>query len=498
MNKFKINRYGEINLFSNSIEYVSPLENFKDIHTNKEKLMEDYQAFSNDFKHNNVFCQITRFNDWGKYISFDYFLQDATMYAAIRNYDFMTQLNLFSSLTDVAEFQEQHQVRVLWDFNNFVIAHHKDDKDRVKAVLHNFGDLVVYDDTTPLNGLKRLIILGLTQLKSGDVKPLKADFIHQDDDVFQFADEVLRAKDIQSIRRSIDTRLGQVKEMGTVPVKKEKNKSPNKSPLRYILMGLAALLLIMAVFFVFHNMSQKSKESEALNQQLKQQQRVNDIFSEYISGDRQQAKKKMSTLNYDDLNSDKQRSIYIKWLVEEEQYDKALSLDKEAAYLIGQDIHKSNQSAITDLAKEKDSDVLKFFVASKEGRYDDVVKLSDKIDLKERSAANELVKAYLLTDQSQKLKEVINKSQKDSQEAENLTTVQKYYQPYEQSLKDATNHYDDKRKEIKALKETLKKKSSNAKAKKQLTQARKELKSIKNNLVEVKAKIADIDVEDIH
>jgi len=486
-----------MNVFSNSIEYVSPLENFKDIHTNKEKLMEDYQAFSNDFKYNNVFCQITRFNDWGKYISFDYFLQDVTMYAAIRDYDFKTQLGLFSSLTDVAEFQEQHRVRVLWDFNNFVIAHHKDDKDRVKAVLHNYGDLVVYDDTTPLNGLKRLIMLGLTQLNSGDIKPIKSDFILQNDDVFQFADEVLRAKDIQSIRHSIDTRIGQVKEMGTMPIKKEKNLSSKKSPLRYILMGLAALLMISAVFFIFQNFSQKTKESEALNQQLKQQQRVNDIFSEYISGDRQHAKKQMSSLNYKDLNSDKQRLIYIKWLVEEEKYDKALSLDKDAAYLIGQDIHKSKQSAIRDLAKAKDNEVLKFYVASKEGRYDDVVKLRDKIDLKERSAVNELVKAYILTDQSKKLKENVDKLQQDSQEAENLTTVLKYYQPYEKSLKDATVQYEEKREEINVLKGTLKKKSSNSKATKQLSQARKELKSMKNKMDEAKTKIVDIDVEDI-
>lgn len=489
MNKFKINRYGEINVFSNSVEYVSPLENFKDIYTNKEKLMEDYQAFSRDFNHDHVFCRITRFNDWGKYISFDYFLQDATMYSEIRNYDFMTQLELFSSLTDVAEFQDQHQVRVLWDLNNFVIAHHKDEKDRVKAVLHNFGDLVVYDDTTPLNGLKRLIILGLTHLQTGDVKPLKSDFIQQDEEVFRFADEVLRAKDIQSIRHSIAARLSQSKEMGAVPVKRAVVSGSGRKPLHYLLMTLAALLVMAGAFFLYQNLSEKTKESEALNQQLKQQQRVNDIFSEYISGDRQQAKKQMASLKYDELNSDKQRAIYLKWLVEDQQYKKALSLDKEAVYLIGPEINQHNQSAIKALVKEQDNDVLNFYLASREGQYDEVIKLRDKVDLKERSIANELVKAYVLTDQMEKMNDVTGNEQ--------LLAVKEYYKPYQQSLEKAQTAYDDKREEIKSLKKLPKKKASQAKAKKQLAQARKELEDLRSQLVEEKTKIATIKVTDL-
>ncbi|TDM04151.1 hypothetical protein [Macrococcus carouselicus] len=529
MNKIKINRLGEINVFNNSVEYVSPLENFRNVHTNQEKLLADYRAFLKQFNHSDVFCHITRLNGRGKYITFDYFLENNEMYSSIRYQNFTRQLELFYSLTEIAEFQQNSHVQILWDLNNFVIAHQKGKKDRIKAILHDFGDLIVFDQTSALEGLKRLVLLGLVKQTSLDGKPQPDDYINPSDEVAQFAEEVMSAESMNTIKASIESRLGkngmtlsevrstqgksarinQPKLLPTVKIAPKTITRPVKqsgsAPGRLVwLIGflLIALSVLLAAFFINGNMQEQQKEAEALSRELKQQQKVNNIFTEYISGDKQKAREQMVTLNYHDLKSDMQRDIYIKWLVDGHQYSKALSLDESSAYLIGRKINHDNKEDIEKLAAEEKNEVLDFYLAGKEGHYQKVINLADKVNLKEPSVANAIVRAFVLTGSDNNLDSFMDEAEKKfdsgSKEMKNITRTYKYYKPYVQSLNDVQAQYDKKEKEIRDLEKAVSnKKTKSKKSSKKLTAAKKEQERLKEKIQDQRSDIKDVKTADI-
>lgn len=569
MKNIKINKLGEFNVFDNNIEYVSPLSNFKDINTNKRKLSDDYNEFLHHTFNNNTLCPISYFSERGKFIQFNYDLDNVTAYSSIRYLDFERQLELFQSVADIADYQGNNNVQILWDMNNFVIAHsdNEDEKDRVKAILYNFSDFIVYDKTSALAGLKQLIILGLTNLYSVTTKPNKVDFINKSDEVIGFAEEVINARDINSIRNSIETRLEQfrldreekermarevaderekksrfkkrkstyvepvyisnkeklARELGTAPTpvktqNKKKEKITFKSmtdyfldkPIRVIPLVLLAAFIMIFPSFIENNGGGKAEKIDKLNAQLNVQKKINDIFSDYINDQRQKAKQEMATIDYNKLTTKKQKDIYIKWLLEDGKYTKAMSLNKNSAYLVGQMINKDNRDEIEKVATREDNNVLAFFLASYDNRYQEMINLANKVDLKELTVTNEIVKSYILTNQFSELDNFIDDVKKkyasNSKEVQNINNTKNYYQTYIDPLKETKEQIKGKEKEVNDLKAKATAKKSNNKSEKEkkkdntkseLSKVQSELKALEEKLAEQESKIENIQASDI-
>lgn len=565
MKNLKINK-GEFNVFENNIEYVSPLSKFKDINTNKRKLSDDYNKFLKGAFNKEVLCEISHFSERGKFIQFNYDLNNITAYLSIRYLDFERQLNLFKSVVDISDYQGNNNVQILWDMNNFVLVHsnNEQESDKVKAILYSFGDFIVYDDTSALAGLKQLIILGLTTLHSVTTKPNKVDFINKSDEVIRFAEEVINARDINSIRNSIETRLEQfrldreeqermaqelaeerekksrfkkgkstyvepvyisnkeklARELGTTPttVKKQDKKKEKftfkgmsdyflDKPIRVIPLVLLAALIMLLPSFIEKNGGGKPGKIDKLNSQLNEQKKINDIFSEYINDQRQKAKQEMATIDYNKLSTEKQKGIYIKWLLEDGKYTKAMSLNKSSAYLVGQMIDKDNKDEIEEVATREDNKVLAFFIASYENRYQEMINLADKVNLKEPAVANEIVKSYILTNQFDELdnyiKDVKTNKASNSKEVQNINNTKNYYQTYIEPLKETKKQVKVKEKEINDLKAKLtvkqkgKKGKKSDKSKAEVNKAQLELKALEQRLSEQESKIEHIQANDI-
>lgn len=515
MKNIKINRLGEFNIYDNTIEYFAPLNNYSNVNLTSEILNNQYENFLQSVNYDDSIFHANEFYERGKYLYFIFNLENTTMYSTIRYLDFEEQLKLFKSFINIAEFQDKNNVQVLWnEMNNFVISHEENDE-KIKAILCEFGDFKVYDQTSSLNGVRRMILLGLTRLKSIIGKPNKTDFINKSDEVIKFAEEIINADSIKSIEISIDTRLEQFEqdrveqeellqekqdkkkfkfkksqtfippklsnkeklamELGkTENVKSDKKKKPLnmknitnyllEKPYRVILLLLALALLFLAVEGISKSAGSKGQDEEKIVKELKQEKKVNNILTKYINGNEKEAREDMAVLDYDKLSNKNQKELYIKWLLDDKKYTKAISVNKDSAYLVGEMINKDNKEDIEKIATREKSSVLSFFLASYDKRYQEVINLSNKVDLKNKNVVSNIVKAYILTNQYSELDVFANKLKEkydvNSKEIRNFNSIKSYYDTYSDPLKETQEKLakeEDKLKEISNELTTVKK-----------------------------------------
>lgn len=228
-----------------------------------------------------------------------------------------------------------------------------------------------------------------------------------------------------------------------------------EKPYRVILLLLALALLFLAVEGLSKNAGSKGQDEEKIVKELKQEKKVNNILTKYINGKEKEAKEDMAVLDYDKLSNKNQKEIYIKWLLDDKKYTKAISVNKDSAYLVGEMINKDNKEDIEKIATREKSSVLSFFLASYDKRYQEVINLSNKVDLKNKNVVSNIVKAYILTNQYSELDVFANKLKEkydvNSKEIRNFNSIKSYYATYSDPLKETQEKLakeEDKLKEI--------------------------------------------------
>lgn len=562
MSTLKINHFGEIDVTEDDLVYFSPVTEFNNINVEPDELKRDYSSFIDHLNYNELLAPINDITSKGKYIEFHFHQENTTFYHTIRNLEFEKQLNYFRSLVEISKLQKEHNIQILWQIENFVISHEENDE-KVRALLYEFSDdFKVYDNTNSLTGLKNLILMGLTKLNSIIGKPNKADFINKSEEVIDFAQEVLKSENVEEIESNINHRIDfieqkkeeekervrqeelehqkkkkllkkpkkskykekpklnskeQIKEKlkqqyngsKTNGEKKKKDFSINGiknamfSSTRNTIISVIVMLLIVVLVMSLPTLGKNnSKEKE----QAKQEQQINNklttIYREYINDNKDKAHQKMFALNYNKIPENEDKKVYLKWLIEDKKYTKALDLNKNVAYTIGKDINKKNIDELKKINSGDNYKVLTFFIADYDHKFQTMIENEKYVDLKRKDVANKLAQAYVLSNQNSDLKKKVDKIEKDkgssSQEYKNLNSAQQYYETNNEDLEKKLNEKKKAQDEVDEAKKALDKSKKNDKSKKQkdLDNAKDSLKNAEDRYNKTYDKILDTKSED--
>ncbi|RIL91031.1 hypothetical protein BUY32_04805 [Staphylococcus cohnii] len=539
MSTLKLNRFGEIEIEGNDITYFAPVTNFSNQHVKVEDLENDYSKFLEEINYNEVLAQVNQFDVDRKYIIFKYHQESTSGYHTIRNLSFDQQLFYFRSLVEIAKLQDKHSMQVLWKLENFILCTEENDE-KVKALLYQFNDdMKIYDKTNSLDGLKRMILIGLTNLNSIIGKPTRADFVNKDQEVIDFAEVVLEAHSIEDVETNIQNRIDVIEQKKEeelqqaelykvnksksklLPVKKKKGKSEKLSPKDQIkenlkkeaqqkkngekekkgfsIKGLKSkmfkntkntiitvILMLLVAFLILlmpNIASNNSKDKEEKAQEQKINNKITSIYREYVNGNESKAHQKMFAIDYKKIPNKKDKKIYLNWLVKDKKYTKALDLNEDVAYTIGKNINDDNVDQLKKINSNDKYKVVSFYIADQEKDYQTMIEMQNAVDLKRKDVANKLAQSYVLTNQKSELDKLIDKIEKDkgtsSKEYKNMNKAKQYYEESNDELKEMKEERDKAKDEVDQAKKDVDKASKKDKKskEKQLDNARDSLEN---------------------
>lgn len=536
---YQINRNGEINITENELQYFAPVTNFKTSSVDSVKLKENYEILLDKLNYSDSLAHINDIRAEGKYIYFDYIQQNTTTFNTIRTLPFEKQLQYFRTLISLGNLQKEHDMQILWKTENIILSH-DDNNECMKAILYEFDDFKIYDNTDELKGIKKLILSALTKINNITGKPTRSDFINKKDEVIDFAEEVLQANNLETLDIAIQTRLEVIekereeleqkqleeaenkKNKKFLAFKKNKVQQPEKlsskdyikknlkssknvknnsgnsqngkrklslnnikewlfaSPIHMMIVVAAILIIVFVVNGLTSETGADNNEKEQKAQQ-KLNTQVTNIYREYINGDKEKAKSQFNSVNYNKLQNKNDKKIYIDWLLEDEKYTKALKLDKNVAYDIGKNINDKNIDDIKKMAEGSNNQVLSFFVAGYEKDFQTQIELKDKVNLKDKEVVNSLAKAFYLTNQEDEYNKFVDKK---SKEYESGSQISKNLNSTRQTYSTSIASYDEAKAEVDKSKSEVDKKSKEyEKAKKKdKDKAKKDLDNARNSL----------------
>ncbi|MEH6867781.1 hypothetical protein [Priestia megaterium] len=528
--KNQLNRFGEIEVAKNNIVYSMPVNRFKS--EDRETIEELYKKKLSQLDYNEYFAFANSITELRAHFMFSYELRDCVNFLSIRNLKFEEVVPLLKTLVQIAKIAEETNTKVLWDINNFYINL---SERYIQALLFEFEGMEIFSHKSALDGLKEFIILSVTTLNHVIVKkPSKVDFIEKRDEVYQFIEDVLKAKEIEHVEAVIDNALTFIeiaaereynekmeKKKRTLigklslskntekvqsaslsdKMKKElfeesqkagsKGYKEKKSLMDKLTspVGIAVLipvvLVVMVGYFVTDGFTDFGSEDKTAYAKEKNELKVKDIYIDYLNGDKEKAYSELDSIGYKNLSGDDQ-DMLIKWYIEQKKYVKAISLDKNSAYLIGDTFVKDKDKAgLEQLNNQVDSKVLKFDLAVLNKDYQGVIANQDLSKLNKRRAY-ELVKAYSLTNNEDDLEKFVNKFEKkdDGTEAaqkqiEILQDAQSTVSTYADSLKDIDKQIEDKKKEVQEQEKKVKDKNNkDEKKEEELKTKQEELKNL--------------------
>ncbi|MGI2256816.1 hypothetical protein [Staphylococcus cohnii] len=539
MSTLKLNRFGEIEIEGNDITYFAPVTNFSNQHVRVEDLENDYSKFLEEINYNEVLAQVNQFDVDGKYIKFKYHQESTSGYHTIRNLSFDQQLFYFRSLVEIAKLQDKYSMQVLWKLENFILCTEENDE-KVKALLYQFSDdMKIYDKTKSLDGLKRMILIGLTNLNSIIGKPTRADFVNKDQEVIDFAENVLESHSIDDIESNIQNRIDVIEQQREeerkqaelnkdnksksklLPLKKKKQKLQKASPKDQIkenlkkearekkngekekkdfsikgirskmfkntkntIITITVMFLIVILIMLMPSLaSNNSKDKEEKAQEQKINNKITSIYREYVNGNESKAHQKMFAIDYKKIPNKKDKKIYLKWLVKDQKYTKALDLNEDVAYTIGKNINDDNVDQLKKINANDKYKVLSFYIADQEKDYQTMIEMQNAVDLKRKDVANKLAQSYILTNQKSELDKLIDKIEKDkgtsSNEYKNMNNAKQFYEDSNEELEEMKKEKDEAKDEVDQAKKDVDKASKKDKKskEKQLDNARESLEN---------------------
>lgn len=559
MSTLKLNNLGELDIEGNDITYFAPVTNFANENTNTTKLESDYNSFVDKLNYNDLLTPINEFDSEGKYIQFKYHQESSSFYHTIRNLNFDQQLQYFRSLIEIAKIQKNHNIQILWQIENFILCTEENDE-KIRALIYEFSeDMKVFDRTTALQGLKQMILCGLTKRNKILAKPTKADFINKDEDIINFAELVLEAQSIEEIEERITNRIEIIEQNREREQKKleeeqqnkpksslfsfKKNKQPKvvkkESPKDVIknnlqkdyngenkkakkkdfsinglknkmfkstkstIISIIVILIIMGIVMVLPSASQSNaKNEEEKAQDEKVNKKITTIYRDYVDGNKQKAHQKMFAIDYNKVPNKKDKKVYLEWLVEDEKYTKALDLNKEVAYTIGEKINDKNVDQLKKINSNDNYKVLSFFIADHDDDFQTMIEMQNSVDLKRKNVANKLVQSYILTNQKSELDDLVDKIEKEkdtsSKEYKNLNTAKQYYEEQNTELQDLRKDRDKAKDEVKDLQKQIdkSKKSEKKDKEKELDKSREKLDSAEERYNKAYNDVLNTNVDD--
>lgn len=246
--------------------------------------------------------------------------------------------------------------------------------------------------------------------------------------------------------------------------------------------------------------SEKDKEQKIQNEKINK--KITSLYRDYIDGNKQKAHQKMFAIDYKKVPNKKDKDIYLKWLVEDEKYTKALDLNKNVAYTIGENINDKNIDQLKKINSNDNYKVLSFFIAKHDKDFQTMIEMQNSVDLKRKDVANNLAQSYILTNQKSELDSLVKKIEKkkdsSSTEYKNLNTAKQYYEDQNDELQDLRKDRDKAKEEVKGLQKSYEKsdKKDKKSKKKDLDRSRDKLNNAEKRYDKAYKDILDTKLED--
>ncbi|ABO68786.1 Hypothetical protein GTNG_3453 (plasmid) [Geobacillus thermodenitrificans NG80-2] len=494
MQQFPINKYGEVEVEQNELRYFIPiayieaseLDELEEAYRRKGKELMDspYYLFANNLEVvRNRFC-------------FTFQLEEMKAFHYIRQFPFEEQLYYLRSLVELAKNIEQ--TPILWDKNSLLV----DLTDgKIKTFLFGFDKHPIHVSQDVVDGLKETIILALTTLHRVLGKPRRIDFIDQREIVIRFAENILHGKSVSEIGRVVEDTILEIerqleqekkeqqksnvltafkekwnakketaatveqpvwrfsKKKSNLPAPYEKKKSfwDNK----YVYLSASALALIILIgnstgAFDFS----KPEEAKAKQEQTEviPSNKLIGIYRQAITGDKQKALDQLERLGFDNL-SKKDQKVMLSLYEETGQPEKAIKLKPEYAEKVVNDL-VSNQKYddLRTLQSKVDNPVVNYEVAYLDKKWEDVVRLKDKVKMTDRRKS-QLLSAYLHLERVDEAKNLAAESPELLQKIQDFEMKKKQVEDLKMQVQQVQKNEKDAKKrdeQVKKLNEQIK------------------------------------------
>ena len=250
---------------------------------------------------------------------------------------------------------------------------------------------------------------------------------------------------------------------------------------------IITMIVTLFIIILVLSLPALSKNNAKEEQQQKEENQINKklttIYREYVDGSKKKAHQKMFAINYKKIPNKEDKKIYLDWLIEDKKYTKALDLNKDVAYTMGENINKDNIDEMKKINSGDNYKVLNFFIADYDHNFQTVIENEKYVDLKRENVANKLAQAYILSNQNSDLKKKVDKVKKDkgssSKEYKNLKSAQQYYETTNEELEDELDDKKQAQDKVDKLKKEVDKakKKDKDKKEKELNNAKKSLES---------------------
>ena len=269
------------------------------------------------------------------------------------------------------------------------------------------------------------------------------------------------------------------------------------------IISIIVILFVMGIVMVLPSVSQSNaKNEEEKAQDEKVNKKITTIYRDYVDGNKQKAHQKMFAIDYNKVPNKKDKKVYLEWLVEDEKYTKALDLNKEVAYTIGEKINDKNVDQLKKINSNDNYKVLSFFIADHDDDFQTMIEMQNSVDLKRKNVANKLVQSYILTNQKSELDDLVDKIEKEkdtsSKEYKNLNTAKQYYEEQNTELQDLRKDRDEAKDEVKDLQKKVdkSKKSEKKDKEKELDKSREKLDSAEERYNKAYNDVLNTNVDD--
>ncbi|APT48364.1 hypothetical protein [Bacillus safensis] len=511
-----INRFGEIEIKENIGILKMPYSHLEK-EANLNNLVQSYISAINDFGlDNDLVIYSNDLTDDDNYFVMKFDLKNKRPFIDVRAFDFRQQLQIFLSIVELGRVNKN----ILWEKENFLLDFNTG---KIQALLFEFDGFPLHYSKSAFEGVKSLLFLALTNLEKIDRKPNRSDFIDQSTKIIDFANVILNTSDLDELssviintieietenqneetendaneknsrkklqffkkKKPVETDLDFKEQLKrnlaskTISDEEEKPFTQKIADLILTPKGIVVLVLVFGVMLMLAYVVPSHLGGDADEEkELKiNQQKTMEAYRTYIMGNKEKAYSDLDTIGYKNLR-EQDRKVLLKFYLDQGKYTKALEYDPDYAYTIGDKmIKEGNRSDLEKLAIASDNDILLFDLASLNKEYQTVINRAGKIGKISERRANEIVKAFFLTNQDKELEDFISALEKNENNENNvlaLRTVQHEVYPIYQFYQEESDNYNS----------ALKKKSNQSKID-ELKQKRDErYKEIENNYTTV-------------
>lgn len=186
------NKIGTIEISGNSFYFLQPLSTFNT--DQMEQIEKAYERRLSSVKENPNYLTAKNLSFQSGQVQFEYDLSGLKAFDYLKSIYFEEKLPYFLSLISIAK---ETNVTVLWQKENFVVDV---EKQNLKAAILENDELKLQNTKEPVDAVKELMIISLTNLNQVFGRPKRSDFFEQNEEVIRFAEMVyLRLKTLDDL-----------------------------------------------------------------------------------------------------------------------------------------------------------------------------------------------------------------------------------------------------------------------------------------------------------